>query len=221
MRRFALVLALLAVLVVTPQASAWSWPLRGDVLRPYSLGPDPYAAGQHRGVDVAGSAGETVWAPAAGTISFVGVVPSSGRTVTIQTDGYAVSLTHLGETTIAKGATVAEGDAVGVAGQSGDAEWPTPYVHLGIRVSSAADGYVDPASLLPPRAVVPPPPAAAAPVVAPTPAPVVAPVTSTTPPSVTNPVAGASPSSSVGEAAPVAPAQPVIPAPSTPRIPER
>ena len=206
MRRFALVLALLAVLFVTPQASAWSWPLRGDVLRPYSLGPDPYAAGQHRGVDVAGSAGETVRAPAAGTISFVGVVPSSGRTVTIQTDGYAVSLTHLGETTIAKGATVAEGDAVGVAGQSGDAEWPTPYVHLGIRVSSAADGYVDPATLLPPRAVVPPPPAAAAPVVAATPAPVVAPVTSTTPPSVTAPVAGASPSPSVGEAAPVAPA---------------
>ena len=200
MRRFALVLALLAVLVVTPQASAWSWPLRGDVLRPYSLGPDPYAAGQHRGVDVAGSAGETVWAPAAGTISFVGVVPSSGRTVTIQTDGYAVSLTHLGETTIAKGATVAEGDVVGVAGQSGDAEWPTPYVHLGIRLSSAADGYVDPATLLPPRAVVPlrlPPrlpsrrrrPLRRSPVTSPAPASAAAPVT------------GASQSPSVGEAA--------------------
>ena len=177
MRRFAFVLALLAVLVVTPQASAWSWPLRGEVLRPYSLGPDPYAAGQHRGVDVAGSAGETVRAPAAGVVSFVGVVPSSGRTVTIQTDGYAVSLTHLGETTVAKGATVAEGDAVGIAGQSGEVEWPTPYVHLGIRVSSAADGYVDPATLLPPRAVAPPPPPAGeAPVVAPSPAPVVPPV---------------------------------------------
>ena len=66
--------------------------------------------------------------------------------------------------------TVAEGDAVGIAGQSGEAEWPTPYVHLGIRVSSAADGYVDPATLLPPRAVAPPPPPAAeAPVVAPSP----------------------------------------------------
>ena len=191
MRRFAFVLALLAVLVVTPQASAWSWPLRGEVLRPYSLGPDPYAAGQHRGVDVAGSAGEAVRAPAAGVVSFVGVVPSSGRTVTIQTDGYAVSLTHLGETTVAKGATVAEGDAVGVAGQSGEVEWPTPYVHLGIRVSSAADGYIDPATLLPPRAVAPPPPPAgevAAP--APSPAPAVPPVTSPVPAPVTPPSAG-------------------------------
>ena len=78
-------------------ASAWTWPLHGDVLRPYSLGPDAYAAGQHRGVDVAGEAGESVRAPASGVVSFAGVVPSSGRTVTIQLDGYAVSLTHLGE----------------------------------------------------------------------------------------------------------------------------
>ena len=183
-------LALLAVLVVTPQASAWSWPLRGEVLRPYSLGPDPYAAGQHRGVDVAGSAGEAVRAPAAGVVSFVGVVPSSGRTVTIQTDGYAVSLTHLGETTVAKGATVAEGDAVGVAGQSGEVEWPTPYVHLGIRVSSAADGYIDPATLLPPRAVAPPPPPAGeAPAPRTAPAPVAPPVTSPVPAPVTPPSA--------------------------------
>ena len=160
MRRFAFVLALLAVLVLAPQASAWSWPLRGDVLRPYSLGPDPYAAGQHRGVDVAGSAGEAVRAPAAGVVSFVGVVPSSGRTVTIQTDGYAVSLTHLGEATVAKGATVAEGDAVGVTGQSGEAEWPTPYVHLGIGCRRPPMATSTRPSLLPPRDVVPPPPPA-------------------------------------------------------------
>ena len=36
--------------------------------------------------------------------------PRAGR-VTIQLDGYAVSLTHLGEIAVAKGATVAEGDA--------------------------------------------------------------------------------------------------------------
>ena len=221
MRRFAFVLALLAVLVVTPQASAWSWPLPGEVLRPYSLGPDPYAAGQHRGVDVAGSAGEAVRAPAAGVVSFVGVVPSSGRTVTIQTDGYAVSLTHLGEATVAKGATVAEGDAVGIAGQSGEAEWPTPYVHLGIRVSSAADGYVDPATLLPPRAVAPPPPPAAeAPVVAPAPAPVAAPVASPAPAPATPPGAGAAPSPSVGEGAtgPVAGSASTAPRDASPTV---
>ena len=170
MRRLFVVLAVLAVLVLAPSASAWTWPLHGDVLRPYSLGPDAYAAGQHRGIDVAGDAGESVRAPASGVVSFAGVVPSSGRTVTIQLDGYAVSLTHLGEIAVEKGATVSEGDAVGIAGGSGDVEWPTPYVHLGIRISSAADGYVDPATLLPPRAAAPPP-ASSAPVAAPAPAP--------------------------------------------------
>src|SRR5262245_10268954 len=44
-------LALLALGLV-PSAMAWSWPVQGAVLRPYSLGPNAYAAGQHRGVDV-------------------------------------------------------------------------------------------------------------------------------------------------------------------------
>ncbi len=156
MRLLILGSALLVSLGIAPSAMAWTWPLGGPVLRPYSLGPDAYAAGQHRGVDVAGTDGELVRAPASGTVSFVGVVPSSGKTVTIQLEGYAVSLTHLGATSIGKGASVTEGDPIGTAGTSGESEWPEPYVHLGVRVSSAADGYVDPLPLLPPRTVAPP-----------------------------------------------------------------
>ena len=101
------------------------------------LGPDAYAAGQHRGIDVQGRDGEPVLAPAAGVVSFAGTVPTHGRTVTIQTaDGHAVSLTHLGSVAVAKGDAVAEGAPVGVAGTSGEPEWPSAYVHLGIRVGA-------------------------------------------------------------------------------------
>ncbi len=154
MRRLVIGLVTLAALTSSPAASAWTWPLGGDVLRAYSLGSDAYSAGQHRGVDVAGSAGELVRAPVSGTVTFAGVVPSSGRTVTVQAGEYAVSLTHLGEVTAVKGAVIAEGESLGTAGISGEAEWPAPYVHLGVRISDAADGYVDPATLLPPRAPV-------------------------------------------------------------------
>ena len=158
MHRLALVLFTVIGLVAVPSAAAWTWPLGGPVLRPYSLGPDPYAAGQHRGIDVAGAPGEQVLAPASGTVSFAGTVPTHGRTITIQTaDGYAVSLTHLGEIGVEKGEAVTEGARVGVAGASGESEWPAPYVHLGVRVAATADGYVDPATLLPPRAVLPVP----------------------------------------------------------------
>ena len=53
-------LTALAALVLAPTAGAWSWPASGPVLRPFSLGDNPYLGGQHRGIDVAGAAGETV-----------------------------------------------------------------------------------------------------------------------------------------------------------------
>ena len=78
-------------------AGAWSWPADGDVLRPFALGGDAYAAGQHRGIDVAGAEGSPVRSPASGTVSFAGTLPTYGRGVTILTaDGYAVTLVHLG-----------------------------------------------------------------------------------------------------------------------------
>ena len=98
-------------LALSAPAGAWSWPADGAVLRPFALGSDAYAAGQHRGVDVAGPEGAAVRAPAAGTVTFAGSLPTHGRGVTILTaDGYAVTLVHLGTIGVAKGASVDEGD---------------------------------------------------------------------------------------------------------------
>ena len=127
--------------------------MQGPVVRPYSYDEsNPYASGQHRGIDIGANAvGETVVAPAAGTVSFAGTVPTNGKTVTIETeDGYSVTLTHLGSIAVAEGATVAEQDTVGAVGPSGTPEVDGPYVHLGIRVTRDPNGYVDPLSLLPP-----------------------------------------------------------------------
>ena len=127
--------------------------MQGPVLQPFAYDEaHPYASGQHRGVDIgAGSAGETVVAPAAGTVSFAGTVPTNGKSVTIETaDGYSVTLTHLGSIGVVKGAAVAEQDAIGTVGPSGTPEVDGPYVHLGIRVTADPNGYVDPLGLLPP-----------------------------------------------------------------------
>ena len=150
-----LTLALFLFLAWTPAAYAWSWPVQGPVLHPFVYDEaHPYAAGQHRGIDVgADAAGENVVAPATGTISFAGSVAANGRSVTIETaDGYSVTLTHLGSIGVGKGATVAEGDTIGTVGPSGTPEVDGPYVHLGIRVTTDPNGYVDPLGLLPPAA---------------------------------------------------------------------
>src|SRR5919197_3285691 len=149
MRRLALVVLL--SLLVAPSAGAWTWPVRGPVLETFSFDPaQPYAAGQRRGIAIGAEAGAPVRAPAAGVVTFAGTVPTSGKTLTIQTDGgLAVTLTHLGSVAIARGAPVEEGAVVGAVGPSGTAEFDVPYVHLGIRRADDDQGYLDPLRFLP------------------------------------------------------------------------
>jgi hypothetical protein len=167
-RRIAVVV--LVLLAWAPAAYAWSWPVQGPVLQPFTYDEShPYASGRHRGIDIgADAAGEQVVAPAAGIVSFAGSVPTNGECVAIETpDGYTVTLTHLGAILVAKGASVAEGEAVGTIGPSGTPEFDRPYVHLGIRTTSDPNGYLDPLRLLPPPPAQPAPgqsePAAAQP----------------------------------------------------------
>jgi hypothetical protein len=154
MRKIVVLLPVLVTFLVgAAPASAWTWPVTGPVLQPFVLGDDPYAGGQHRGIDVAAEEGAAVVAPAGGVVTFAGSVPGGGRTVTIETaDGYAVTLLHLGRITVARGAAIAEGSSVAIAGRSGEPEHHEPYVHLGIRVTADPDGYLDPLAFLPSRA---------------------------------------------------------------------
>ena len=77
---------LLAFLLLVPPAWAdWVWPLRGEVITPYRNGSDPYASGQHRGIDIAGAPGATVVAAASGEVRFAGTAGSSGLTVSVRT----------------------------------------------------------------------------------------------------------------------------------------
>ena len=168
MKGLALLLpALVALQVGVQPALAWAWPVDGPVLRPFVLGDDPYAGGQHRGIDIGAPAGTPVRAPAAGSVSFAGTVPTGGKTITIRTaDGYAVTLQHLGSYAVSRGADVAEGAAIASIGEGAD-----PFVYLGVRRAGDDDAYVDPLGLLPAQVPAPapsdPPPADPDPVPAP------------------------------------------------------
>jgi septal ring factor EnvC (AmiA/AmiB activator) len=110
---FCLLLALVWALAVGAPAWAWSWPVDGAVLRGFSVGADKYAAGQHRGIDVALDGASAVRAPTSGDVTFAGPVPTHGLTVTITTGGgYMASLTHLGVLRVERGDRVTEGEAI-------------------------------------------------------------------------------------------------------------
>ncbi len=157
-RLVALLPVLIAFQAGAPPALAWTWPADGPVLQPFNLGDDPYAGGQHRGIDVAAATDAPVRSPAAGVVSFAGTVPGGGRVVTVETpDGYSVTLVHLGSIAVARAAPIAEGETVGSIGRSGDPEHAEPYLHLGVRLTADQHGYVDPLTLLPQRAEAPTP----------------------------------------------------------------
>ena len=156
MRPITLICALAATLqLLTANASAsagWTWPIRGPVLTPYRNGGNPYAAGQHRGIDIGAPVGSRVVAAVSGTITFAGVVGSSGLTVSERTaDGrFDLSYLHLSSVAVRRGDVVSAGAAVGAVGVSGRRSVAAPHLHFGVREAGTRTGYRDPLDFLAP-----------------------------------------------------------------------
>ena len=127
----------------------WALPLAGDpvLTRPFDRPPAPYAAG-HRGIDLAGSAGQPVVAAGAGVVAFAGLV--AGRpVVSVQhADGLRTTYEPV-QPGVAAGQAVARGAALGVL-VPGHAGCPVvACLHWGLR---RGETYLDPLWLLrPPR----------------------------------------------------------------------
>jgi hypothetical protein len=137
------------------------------VITSYRNGSDPYASGQHRGIDIAAPVGATVVAAAGGEVRFAGTAGSLGLTIGIRTgDGYDTSYLHLSSLAVREGARVSAGDRIGAVGTTGTRSTPQPHLHLGIRDAGSRHAYHDPMSFLAPPAAAPrapdPPPATVA-----------------------------------------------------------
>jgi len=66
-----IVLVVLLLMLWAPAAKAWTWPVQGPVLLGFAFDPaHPYAAGQHRGIDIGSETGTAVLAPAAVPLIF-------------------------------------------------------------------------------------------------------------------------------------------------------
>jgi hypothetical protein len=151
--------ALVGFLASTGTARAeWVWPLRGQVITTYSNVDDPYAGGQHRGIDIAGPVGARVVAAAGGEVHFAGTAGSSGLTVSIRTaDGFDTSYLHLSSVSVREGELVSSGDALGAVGMTGAPSAPEPHLHFGVREAGTRHAYRNPLDFLPPPETPPTP----------------------------------------------------------------
>jgi hypothetical protein len=177
--RFLLTPAVAFVALLAPSAPAraeWIWPLRGQVITTYRNGDDPYAGGQHRGIDIAGPIGADVVAAADGEVRFAGAAGSSGLTVSVRTtDGFDTSYLHLASVSVREGEVVSSGNALGVVGMTGSRSASEPHLHFGVREAGSRHAYRNPLDFLPPA---PAPPAPETPDPAPGPAPAPSPFAS-------------------------------------------
>jgi Peptidase family M23 len=222
MRRLLLVLTAflsVAAALAAPAEAAWLWPVRGEVITQYRNGSDPYAGGQHRGIDIAAAVGTPVVAAAGGEVRFAGTAGSSGLTVSVRTgDGYDTSYLHLSSIAVRAGARVSGGERLGAVGTTGERSATAPHLHFGVREAGSRYAYVDPLSLLPPAAA-PPPRQAPHPAPAPAPAP---PAPSPAPAPRAAPAPGPAPRPAPGRAPRTAPAPDAAPraAPRTAPAPD-
>jgi murein DD-endopeptidase MepM/ murein hydrolase activator NlpD len=118
--------------LAVPAAAAWSWPLdpRPAVLRAFDPPARPWLSG-HRGVDLrAAHDGAPVTSPAAGTVSFVGVVVDRPVITIDHGNGLRSSFEPV-QSGLLPGAAVAQGDILGssLPGHCG----PVPCIHWGVR----------------------------------------------------------------------------------------
>jgi Peptidase family M23 len=161
--------------MAAPARAEWLWPVRGEVITPYRNADDPYAGGQHRGIDIAAPAGSRVSAATAGEVRFAGAAGSSGLTVSLRTaDGrHDTSYLHLSLISVREGESVSAGEALGAVGTTGARSASEPHLHFGVREAGTRHAYLNPLDFLPPQ---PAPPAPETPGPGPAPAPAPRPV---------------------------------------------
>jgi peptidase M23-like protein len=126
--------------------------MQGEVITQFRNGEDPYASGQHRGIDIAGDVGSPVVAAASGVVRFAGTAGSSGLTVGIRTeDGrFDTSYLHLSSISVRAGQRVSAGEQVGGVGVTGVRSAERPHLHFGVREAGSRHAYLDPLAFLPP-----------------------------------------------------------------------
>jgi hypothetical protein len=132
------------MLALALAALSLSPPVAGDVTRTFAYDGDPFAAGHHRGIDLAAAPGTPVRAACSGRVTFAGRAGANGRAVTIRCGRFSVTHLPLRAAAVRAGERVVAGARVGSAARGRGHKG----LHLGVRRAADPLGYVDPAPLL-------------------------------------------------------------------------
>ena len=127
-----------------PEQADGVWPLapEPEVVRGFEPPPHPYASG-HRGVDLAGAAGQAVRAALPGTVGFAGSI--GGKPVVTVLHGGRRTTYEPVVASVERGQPVAAGDVLGRLVVTDSHCFPAACLHWGLIEGEA---YVDPLTLI-------------------------------------------------------------------------
>jgi cell wall-associated NlpC family hydrolase len=123
----------------------WAWPLQPapSVARPFDPPSKVWSSG-HRGVDLRGSAGQSVLAPAAGRVAYAADLAGRG-VVVVEIDGVRATFEPV-RATVAVGDRVRAGQTIGHLQLTQSHCLPAACLHWGVK--RGEDAYTDPLSLV-------------------------------------------------------------------------
>jgi len=120
------------------------WPVEGPIIAPFGVRWEANGPTIHRGVDIVVPAGTPVSAMSSGEVRFADMLSDFGLVVWVDHgDGILTIYAHLSEILVVEGQAVAQGEAVALSGESGNATGP--HLHFEIR---GRGHQVDPVVLL-------------------------------------------------------------------------
>jgi murein DD-endopeptidase MepM/ murein hydrolase activator NlpD len=112
------------------------WPVEGQITGSFGERIDPFngEGAFHCGVDIGASVGQSVIAPADGTVTFADFMGGYGRAVVIDHGhGLTTRYGHLASFAVAPGEQVHRGDTIGYVGLSGRSTGP--HLHYEVRIN--------------------------------------------------------------------------------------
>ena len=119
------------ILAATPA----TWPLKGYVTSRYGMRISPFTKMRrlHAGIDIAAQPGTPVYAPANGTVLFVGSKPGYGKTLIVD-HGYGIvtCYAHNSAILVEKGQKLRRGDPIAKVGNTGRSTGP--HLHYEVRL---------------------------------------------------------------------------------------
>jgi murein DD-endopeptidase MepM/ murein hydrolase activator NlpD len=116
-----------------------AWPARGPISSPFGYRPDPFTGVRrfHAGIDIAVDADTPIKAAMDGTVADVGYNGDFGNYVILNhANGFQTLYGHMTKASVPEGMKVAQGDVIGLSGNTGYSTGP--HLHFGLYRRSVA-----------------------------------------------------------------------------------